>query len=44
MAGIGLFADTTGTLIQGNLIGTDITGSNPLGNGNGIQIDGGSSG
>ena len=29
--------------MQGNLIGTDITGSNPLGNGNGIQIDGGSS-
>ena len=28
---------------QGNLIGTDITGSHPLGNGNGIQIDGGSS-
>ena len=43
MAGIGLFADTTGTLIQGNLIGTDQSGANPLGNAIGIQIDGGSS-
>ncbi len=43
-AGIGLYADTTGALVQSNLIGTDITGSLPLGNGNGIQIDGGSSG
>ncbi len=42
-AGIGLFADTTGALVQGNLIGTDITGGLPLGNGNGIIIDGGSS-
>ncbi len=42
-AGIGLYADTTGALVQNNLIGTDITGSRPLGNGNGIQIDGGSS-
>ena len=42
-AGIGLYADTTGALIENNLIGTDITGSIPLGNGNGIQIDGGSS-
>ena len=41
-AGIGLYANTTGALIEGNLIGTDITGANPLGNGNGIQIDGGS--
>ena len=37
-AGIGLFADTTGALIEGNLIGTDVTGTNPLGNGTGIQI------
>ena len=29
--------------MQGNLIGTDVTGTKPLGNGNGIQIDGGSS-
>ena len=29
-------------LIEGDLIGTDVTGANPLGNGNGIQIDGGS--
>jgi Ca2+-binding RTX toxin-like protein len=42
-AGIGLFADTTGALVQNNLIGTDITGLVPLGDGNGIQIDGGSS-
>ncbi len=41
--GIGLYGGTTGTLVQGNLIGTDDTGSNPLGNGTGIQIDGGSS-
>ena len=42
-AGIGLFADTTGALIEGNLIGTDVTGMNPVGNGNGIEFDGGSS-
>ncbi len=41
--GIGLYADTTGALVEGNYIGTDITASQPLGNGNGIQIDGGSS-
>ncbi len=42
-AGIGLYAGTTGTLVQGNLIGTDDTGANPLGNATGIQLDGGSS-
>ncbi len=42
-AGIGLYAGTTGALVENNLIGTDITGSLPFGNGNGIQIDGGSS-
>ncbi len=42
MAGIGLYAGTTGTLIEGNFIGTDTTGTNPLGNGTGILIDGGS--
>ncbi len=42
-AGIGLYAGATGALVQSNLIGTDITGSRPLGDGNGIQIDGGSS-
>ena len=41
--GIGLFGGTTGAAIEGNLIGTDITGSTPLGNGTGVQIDGGSS-
>ena len=41
-AGIGLDANTTGALIEGNRIGTDISGMNPIGNGNGIQIDGGS--
>ena len=42
-AGIGLYAATTGTQVQGNWIGTDDTGSNPLGNATGIQIDGGAS-
>ena len=42
-AGIGLYAGTTGTLVQCNLIGTDDTGANPLGNVTGIQFDGGSS-
>ena len=41
-AGIGIVAGATDELIEGNLIGTDITGSNPLGNGTGILIDGGS--
>ena len=43
LAGIGLYAGTTGALVEGNLIGTDITGSHALGNGDGIVIDGGSS-
>ena len=42
-AGIGLVGGDTGELIQANLIGTDISGANPLGNGTGILIEGGSS-
>ncbi len=42
-AGIGLLAGATAALVQGNLIGTDILGSSPLGNGTGVLIDGGSS-
>ncbi len=42
-AGIALLADADDELIEGNLIGTDITGSNPLGNGTAILVDGGSS-
>ena len=41
-AGVGLVAGATGELVEGNLIGTDITGSNPLGNGTGVLIEGGS--
>ena len=41
-AGIGLYAGTTGALIEKNLIGTNLTGSVALGNGTGILIDGGS--
>ncbi|MEO6811340.1 MAG: hypothetical protein ABI353_19690, partial [Isosphaeraceae bacterium] len=33
-------AASTGNLVQGNLIGTDITGSAPLGNANGVVIAG----
>ena len=42
-AGVGLFAGTTGAAVEGNLIGTDVLGSSPLGNGIGVQISGGSS-
>jgi Ca2+-binding RTX toxin-like protein len=41
-AGVGLVAGATGELVEGNDIGTDITGNNPLGNGTGVLIDGGS--
>ena len=42
VAGIGLVAGATDELIEGNDIGTDITGTLPLGNATGILIDGGS--
>ena len=42
-AGIELVGDDTDNLIEGNYIGTDITGAGPLGNGTGILIEGGSS-
>ena len=41
-AGVALVAGANGELVQGNLIGTDLTGSQPLGNGIGVLIDGGS--
>ncbi|MHB1557348.1 MAG: beta strand repeat-containing protein, partial [Isosphaeraceae bacterium] len=42
-AGIALLGGTSDTLIQGNFVGTDATGLNPLGNGTGILVDGSSS-
>src|SRR5207244_1384210 len=33
-------AFTTGNLVQGNFIGTDINGGNAVGNGNGVAISG----
>jgi hypothetical protein len=38
--GVVLGGGTTGNLIQGNIIGPDITGTQPLGNSGGILIDG----
>ena len=42
-SGIDLVGGDSALLIQANLIGTDTTGANPLGNGTGILIQGGSS-
>jgi CSLREA domain-containing protein len=36
--GILIFRDATANLVQGNFIGTDITGTSPLGNGVGVGI------
>ncbi len=41
--GVGLVAGTSGASIEENVIGTDVLGSTPLGNGIGVQIGGGSS-
>ena len=41
-AGIDLLSGDQDDLVQSNLIGTDITGSNPLGNGTGVLISGSS--
>ncbi len=41
-AGIGLLANDSGDLVQGNFIGTDSNGANPLGNGTGVLVEGGS--
>ena len=38
-AGIDLLSDDQDDLVQSNLIGTDITGSNPLGNATGVLIN-----
>lgn len=39
--GAGVFVSGTGHVIQGNLIGTDITGTRALGNARGLDISGG---
>jgi parallel beta-helix repeat protein len=38
--GAGVFVQATGAVIKGNLIGTDVTGTLPLNNNTGIDVDG----
>jgi hypothetical protein len=38
--GVWLYAGSSGNLVQGNIIGADITGTQPLGNERGIEIEG----
>ena len=37
--GVRIYAGSTGNLVQGNYIGTDLTGTSPLGNSDGVHIN-----